>query len=76
MKKKILSQLMILSFAFAGLFLVGNNVKSFAGYKDFETIPPAITCGQFCGFCWRETSNVNVCIWDGRMRFRCWGNCP
>jgi len=26
MKKKILSQLMILSFAFAGLFLVGNNV--------------------------------------------------
>jgi hypothetical protein len=26
MKKKILSQLMILSFAFAGLFLVGSNV--------------------------------------------------
>ena len=26
MNKKILSQLMILSFAFAGLFLVGNNV--------------------------------------------------
>ena len=26
MKKKILSQLLILSFAFAGLFLVGNNV--------------------------------------------------
>ncbi len=26
MKKKILSQLMILSFAFAGLFLVGNNL--------------------------------------------------
>ena len=26
MKKKILSQLFILSFAFAGLFLVGNNM--------------------------------------------------
>ncbi|MFW5760631.1 MAG: hypothetical protein ACOCXH_06610 [Cyclobacteriaceae bacterium] len=27
MKKKILSQLFIVSFAFAGLFLVGNNVR-------------------------------------------------
>ncbi len=34
MKKKILSQLMILSFAFAGLFLVGNNV-----FAEQETTP-------------------------------------
>jgi hypothetical protein len=33
MKKKILSQLMILSFAFAGLFLVGNNLMA-------DTPPP------------------------------------
>ena len=32
MKKKILSQLMILSFAFAGLFLVENNVFG-SGYS-------------------------------------------
>jgi len=34
MKKKILSQLMILSFAFAGLFLVVSNVL--AGNMEFE----------------------------------------
>jgi len=34
MKKKILSQLMILSFAFAGLFLVGNNVFGISGQSD------------------------------------------
>ena len=38
MKKKILSQLMILSFAFAGLFLVGNNV--FGNRSESDHLEP------------------------------------
>lgn len=41
MKKKILSQIMILSFAFAGLFIVGNNLKA---QQVEEKEKPALTC--------------------------------
>lgn len=59
MKKKILSQLMILSFAFAGLFLVGNNVLgNSGGTGDLDDTPIAIWCHQFA-----EPGRLNVC-WD------------
>jgi len=45
---------MILSFAFAGLFLVGNNV--FGSIGDFDDLPPAITCHEHA-----ELGRANVC---------------
>jgi len=50
MKKKILSQLMILSFAFAGLFLVGNNVLGNGGQSD-DLEPGQPTLYQSMSYC-------------------------
>ena len=74
MKKKILSQLMILSFAFAGLFLVGSNVQTVAGNKERESIPPAITCNQFPGDgarCWIFSPVEGGCVWTGNQAHVC-----
>ena len=61
---------MILSFAFAGLFLVGNNV--FGGVGDLVDVPPAITCGQYSGACWTVAPHSNcACIWVGVMGTHC-----
>jgi hypothetical protein len=44
MKKKILSQLMILSFAFAGLFLINKNIN--AQISDLDPIGRYCTWGR------------------------------
>jgi hypothetical protein len=75
MKKKILSQLMILSFAFAGLFLVANNLMADnTGEHDEGDIPPAITCHQYsetgrCNVCWINTTFF--CSFSGYQEDRC-----
>ena len=83
MKKKILSQLMILSFAFAGLFLIGNNVMGNSGtISDLDDNPIAIMCHQealpgrlnFCYFrrdnCWQYPI-TEWCVWSGWMENKC-----
>lgn len=72
MKKKILSQLMILSFAFAGLLLVGNNV--FGGVGDLVDVPPAITCNRFPGhehISWTWSQSELRCVWTGKQGDAC-----
>ena len=69
MNKKILSQLMILSFAFAGLFLVGNNVLGNGGSTGDLDDQPAIKCTQIAGpgaLCWSYDSTLTPpCNWSG-----------
>ena len=65
MKKKILSQLMILSFAFAALFLVGSNV--YGGITDISDQPSNKAT------CYSTYSNPFLGI-GGTNIFRC-GTC-
>jgi len=58
MKKKILSQLMILSFAFAGLFLVGNNV--FADQGNIEHLKPL---GRYCTWGIQNVGGSSVAVY-------------
>jgi len=75
MKKKILSQLMILSFAFADLFLVGNNVFGNGGtIGDLDDTPIAIRCHQFPGHearCWIFSPIAGECVWTGNQAHVC-----
>ncbi|MFN2396857.1 MAG: hypothetical protein ABR597_14350, partial [Bacteroidales bacterium] len=63
MKKKILSQLMILSFAFAGLFLVGNNVLGNSELEE-ELESGWVKCRQNDGsgipFWFRDCGTCNI----------------
>jgi hypothetical protein len=59
MKKKILKNLLVLCFAFGGLFLIGNNVMA----RDVleKPGPGGITCHQYsefgrCNVCWENTT--------------------
>ena len=58
---------MILSFAFAGLFLVGNNVMGNGGTIGDLDDTPVITCTQEPGpgaQCWRYNSEYTPpCEW-------------
>jgi len=64
---------MILSFAFAGLFLVGNNLMAdnTVEHGDF----PGIICAQsprVGGTCWEcNSSSVGPCVWTGSMSDVC-----
>ncbi len=80
MKKKILSQLMILSFAVAGLFLVGNNVLAgdptvIIDESDHEGV--VIICAQnprvgaTCWTCLDGGTLSGSCIWTGYMTDTC-----
>jgi len=75
MKKKILTQIMVLSFAFGGLFVVGNNVLgNNCTIGDLEDDIPTITCHQFpelgrCNQCWEPT--IFFCRFTGNMADEC-----
>jgi hypothetical protein len=76
MKKKILSQLMILSFAFAGLFLMGNNVLgNSGGTGDLDDdLFPGIICAQnprVGATCWPCPQSIGPCYWTGYMQDIC-----
>jgi len=67
MKKTILKNLLVLSFAFGGLFLIGNNVFG-QDVLEKET-PPAITCSQHVSYgarCWKPQGGlVQPCRFTG-----------
>lgn len=63
-----------MSFAFTGLFVVGNNLRA-NDAKDIGEIPPAITCHQDalssrCNVCWIKPTPTS-CFFTGYQRDRC-----
>ena len=76
MKKSILKNLVILSFAFGGLFLVGNNVFGMHEMKkeDGDGGGGTITCSQFVGHeatCWSWNQLELKCTWTGYQADAC-----
>jgi len=72
MKKTILKNLLVLSFAFGGLFLIGNNV--FGQDVLQKETEPTITCNQFKGHnarCWRFSVLLGDCEWTGNQAHAC-----
>jgi len=73
MKKKFLTQIMVLSFAVGGLFVVGNNVL--ADTTIIKPDPPTITCSQHPGpdaRCWIWHQIQLECVWTGNQAHACW----
>ena len=78
MKKKILTQIMVLSFAVGGLFVVGNNVLA-DDTQPIELGPITITCSQHPGYnaqCWKHdllywNDTGHMCIWTGNQSHFC-----
>jgi hypothetical protein len=72
MKKTILKNLLVLCFAFGGLFLISNNVIA-RDVLQKET-EPTITCNQHSGpnaRCWRFSVLSGGCEWTGNQAHAC-----
>jgi hypothetical protein len=72
MKKSILKNLVLLSFAFGALFLIGSNLNAQDVLK-LET-EPSITCSRFaesgrCNDCWEKSGDG--CTWTGYQKDKC-----
>ena len=76
MKKKFLTQIMVLSFAVGGLFVVGNNLQAMHNLKEYDDLEAGgITCNQHPGSdarCWIWHQIQLECVWTGNQAHACW----
>ena len=65
MKKKILTQIMVLSFALGGLFVVGNNVYGFSSSKACqENSSSRSACAGQAGIEMVDANGNCFCLFD------------